>query len=156
VYETTTTRRGCIGVPSNGAWTYLKETGSAAGDRFYRISGNEDDGFSISFFQPLEATHSVTVSYVSKNWQSVAGVASADWTNNDAVLLLPARIVELGVIWRFRQRKGMPYADRQADYELRMARIINDGRTIRSVDMGGGSNDGHPMRVPVPDFIPSA
>jgi len=156
VYETTTNRRACIPVASNGAWTHLGLTGSAGGERFYRISGNEESGFSISFYKPLETGNLVTVSYVSRNWLTET-VPTSTWTDNDATLLLPARLIELGVTWRFRQRKGMPYADRLAEYEVRMARAINDGRGIRSVNMTGGTHENeHPMRVPVPDYIPSA
>lgn len=157
VYETTTNRRPCIPVASNGAWTHLGLTGSAGGERFYRTSGVGSDGFEISFYKPLETGNSVTVSYVSKNWLTQSAIPADSWTDNDGTLLLPARLIELGVTWRFRQRKGMPYADRMAEYELRMARAINDGRGVRSIDMTGGSSESaHPMRVPVPDFIPSS
>lgn len=155
VYETTTNRRDCIPVTSNGAWTYLKETGSAGGERFYRLSGDDLNGSSISFYRPLETGSSVTVSYVSKNWMSASGVAGSAWTAVTDSLLLPARIVELGVVWRFRQRKGIEYASRLAEYEARLARLINDGRGLKSLDMTGGRELSHPMRVPVPDYIPS-
>lgn len=155
VYETTTTRRTCIPVTSNGGWTYLKQMGSAGGNRYYRLSGDALNGGSISFYRPLETGATVTVSYVSKNWLSTTGVAGSTWDNVLADILLPERLVELGVIWRFRQRKGLVYADRLAEYEARLSRLINDGRGMKSFDMSGGGEARHPMRVPIPDYIPA-
>lgn len=155
VYETTTTRRSGIPVTTNGMWTHLKQIGSAGGSRYYRLQGDEDNGYQIGFYRPLETGSSVTVAYVSKNWLARTGGAEAStWENDTDVLLLPRKVVEEGCVWRFRRRKGLPYADRLAQYEISLSRLVNDNRGIRRIDMGGRTMTGHPMRVPVPDFIP--
>jgi hypothetical protein len=156
VYETTTTRRIVSPVKTNGEWSHLKQIGSAGGGRFYRLGGDETEGFTMDFYRPLEAGHSVTVSYVSANWVRGVTANRAQWLAMEDLLILPPRLVELGMIWRFRKRKRMAYADDLAEYELRMARAINDSRGIKSVDMSGSGAPRHPMRVPVPDFIPVA
>lgn len=155
IYETTTTRRRGIPVMTNGMWTHLEELGSAGGDRYYRLSGDDADGFAIEFYRPLSDGDSVTVSYVSENWLKTSGTAGATWTAAEDTLLLPADIVRLGVVWRFKQRKGLPFSDIMAEYEARISRRINDGRGIRSVNMGGGEMRA-PWDVPVPDYIPSS
>lgn len=156
VYEQTKSRRAGIPITTRGQWTYLQDLGSAEGNRFYRTSGDEQDGFEISFF-PLAVTgDSITVSYVSRNWLSVGGTDGYLWTDEAATLLLPRRLIELGVVWRFRRRKGLPYVDRYNEYELVIGRQANDKKGIRTISFGGVSDDAKPMRVPVPDFIPSA
>ncbi|MEJ5081053.1 phage adaptor protein [Ochrobactrum sp. MYb379] len=155
VYETTTTRRAGIPVTSNGGWTFLKQHGSAAGNRYYRLSGI-DGAFKIGFYRPLEANQSLTVSYVSKNWNSVGGVGSSEWTNEEAVLLFPRDLVQIGIVWRFRRAKGLPYADRLNEYEGRLSRLINDARGVRTINFGGCDEMRSPFDIPVPDYIPTA
>lgn len=154
VYETTTTRRAGIPVSTNGKWTHLKDIGSAGGNRYYRISGDEESGFSISFWDNPSSGNSITVSYISKNWLDISGTEGAVWSSNDATLLLPRRVVEQGVVWRFRRKKGLPYADRMGEYEAVLARMANDARVVRKVDMTGGGGMRNPFDIPVPDFIP--
>lgn len=154
VYETTTTRRPGVPIHSNGAWTHLKQIGSAGGDRFYRLSGTEEDGFDIAFYQFPATGASITVSYVSRNWLKQSGTAGYEWTDVGATLLLPASLIEMGVVWRFRRRKGLPFADRLNEYEANLARHANDKRGIRRVDMTGGGTMSSPFQIPVPDFIP--
>lgn len=156
VYEETTTRRAGIPVSSRGAWTHLQQIGSADGNRYYRTSGDEEAGFEISFFQTPATGDSIIASYVSKNWLTIASVEGADWSDEAATLLLPRRLIELGVVWRFRRRKGLPYLDRYNEYEGIIARQANDKKGIRSIRFGDDADQPLPMRVPVPDFIPSA
>lgn len=156
VYETTTTRRACIPVTTNGEWTYLNDIGSAGGSRYYRTSGNENDGFAVEFFPTPATGDSITVSYISKNWLSLSGTAGATWTDANAILLLPERLIRMGVVWRFRRAKGLPYADRLNEYEAVLSRLANDARAIRSVDMTGGRKMANPFDIPVPGYIPSS
>lgn len=156
VYELTTTRRAGVPVNSNGAWTHLKQIGSAGGDRYYRLSGDEAAGFKISFYRNPGASESITVSYVSKNWMRNGSTLVADWTDEAAVLLLPRKVVEMGVIWRWRRRKGLPFTDRLAEYEINVERLANDYRGIRTINFGGRPAMKSPFDIPVPDIIPTA
>lgn len=156
VYETTTVRRPCIPVNTNGQWTWLNQVGSGSGDRYYRIQGTEEDGFTISFFQTPATGVSIKVSYVTKNWLDISGTPSSTWTNNTDTLLLPRDIVQMGVVWRSRRKRGLPFQDRLNEYEANLARMANDKRGIRKIDMSGGGSMKSPFDIPVPDFIPSA
>lgn len=155
VYEPTTTRRACIPISSNGAWSHLKQIGSAGGNRYYRIQGS-DGAYKIGFYRPLEPNQQIIVSYVSRNWNAVNGVGSNVWGVEEADCLFPADLVRLGVVWRFRRAKGMPYADRMNEYEGRLSRLINDARGIRSICFGETPRMRSPFDIPVPDFIPPA
>jgi hypothetical protein len=155
VYETTTTRRAVIPVTSNSDWTFLEDVGSSGGDRFYRVTGDENAGFDISFFRSLETGATVIASFVTKNWLSLGGTPDSTWTDEAATLLLPRDLVEMGCVWRFRRDKGLPFADRMAEYEARLARRANDKRGRQKVCFGD-----QPARswtdIPVPDIIPTA
>lgn len=155
VYETTTTRRFGIPITANGQWTNLKQLGSAGGYRYYRLSGDDEDGWQISFYRPLEIGTSVTVSYVSKNWLKTSGTATDTWTSDNDTLLLPKRLLTLGVVWRWKKRKGLPFADIMNEYEAKLARAANEHRGIRKVMFGQPLNKRPPWDVPVPDYIPS-
>ena len=157
VYETTTSRRAGIPITSNGDWTFLQDVGSAGGNRYYRITGNEEDGYDIGFYQFPATGDSITVAYVTYNWLSSGGTPGRVWSDPTATLLLPRRLVEMGIVWRFRRRKGLPYQDRLNEYEGNLIRLANDARGVRKIAFGESSNpDAKPMRVPVPDFIPSS
>lgn len=153
VYEKTTTRRACLPISTNGEWTYLKQIGSAGGSRYYFVSGY-DGAFSISFYRPLEPGNTVTLSYVSRNWLSSGGTVGTDWETDDDILLWPADLVRMGVIWRWRKAKGLPFADNVAEFEARLSRLINDARGVRSINFGDCVRMRSPFDIPVPDFIP--
>lgn len=156
VYESTGTRRRCIPVHSNGVWTCLVEHNAAGGNRYFRTNGDEESGYEIEFFDYPTSGNTITVSYISKNWLTHAGAAASTWQDVADTLLLPKRLVKMGVIWRFRRRKGLPYADRMAEYEAELARKANDSRVIRTIDMTGGGSRQSPFDIPVPDSIPSS
>ena len=154
-YETSTTRRRGIPVPTNSDWTFLQDWGSASGDRYFRLSGDEANGFEVSFFRSLATGDEVIVSYVSRNWmQASGGTHGNEWTVEDDSLLLPPDLVEMGCVWRSRRRRGLPYQDRLNEYEARLARRSNDRRVVRTISFG----DREP-RSPwdiIPDFLPPA
>ncbi len=157
VLEELGNRRVVTPVRTNGEWTALKMTGSAGGGRVYRVIGDEGNKYDIEFYRNLEAGAKVVVSYVSNKWaQNEDGISRSAWLGDTDIPLLPEMLLKLGVIWRFRRHKGLPHADYLAEYETRLSRAINDARGVRRINMGGGVDEGHPMRVPVPDYIPIA
>ena len=155
VFETTSTRRSCIPVTTNGAWTYLEDIGSAAGNRYYRLAGDEDDGFTIEFYRPLETGDSVTVSYITRNWLRISSTEGETWSDAAAELLWPPVVVRLGIIAKFRERKGLQYNADMARYEAYLSRSTNDRRGIKTINMGG-PEPRSPWDIPPPDFVPSS
>lgn len=149
VYERFRTRRECIPVSDDGQWEYMKELGSAGAYRFYRVRGYPG-AYEIDFFNPLETGIEVVANYVSLNW--IVGDKS-EFTSNDDVSQLPRRLLEAGIVFRFRERKGLEYGDKMAEYEALLARMANDTKTRRSIVFGGFTPRG-PFDVPTPDFIP--
>ena len=150
VYERQNTRRPCVSVSDDGQWEYMKELGSAGAYRFYRLRGY-DGARSIDLYQPLEASSTIVIGYVSRNW--IVGDKAA-FTSNDDVSMFDRRLLEAGIVFRFRERKGLEYADKHAEYEALLARMANDTRARRKVTFGGVGVRGV-FDVPVPDYIPA-
>lgn len=149
VYERFRTRRACVPVSDDGQWEYMKELGTAGAYRFFRVRGFEGN-FEIDFYRPLDADLTAVVNYVSINW--ISG-GKSEFSDNDDVSMLPRRLLESGIVFRFRERKGLEYADKQAEYEALLARYGNDSRTRRTITFGGVMARS-PFDIDPPDFIP--
>ena len=156
VLETTNQRRALTPVTNDGEFTHIKLVGSAGAERFFIQTGYEGN-WSISIFEAPSSAIAIVVSYITENWmKSAAGVAGSEFTANDDVLMLPRKLIESGIIWRFRERKGLPHYDKYNEYETLMARLSNDRRTRRTINVGGSSTHRRPWDVPTPDQIPSS
>lgn len=156
VYETTTVRRACTPVTDDGHWTYLKEIGSTGAERFYKIEGY-DGNYTISIYREPESSIEVIVSYVSKNWKAnSSGTVGSTFTDSGDVLLLPRRIVEVGTVMRWRERRGLDSSIKRAEFETELNRLSNDRRTRRSIYFGEPYERRLPWDIPVPDQIPTS
>lgn len=145
----------CQAVTSDGEWTYLKDIGTAGTVTYYRLSGYEGN-WSISFYDAPTAAQEIIVSYATVNWMTNAsGTQGSMFTTNDDVLMLPRRLVETGIVWRFRERRGLAYQDKFNEYEMLMAQMINDRRARRIISTGDKSPNVRWQDL-VPAFIPSS
>lgn len=154
VYETSNIRRIGTPVTTDGEWTHIKQIGTGAGTRFFRIKGF-DENYQISFYPNPASGESVTVSYVSDLWVQDSGGTNSDTFDDELdKLLFPRRIIELGIIWRWRHRKGLPYETYEAQYERRLAVEANRTNVRRTIGFGE-TRPWSPFDIPVPDFIPS-
>lgn len=153
IYETTPNRRRVLPMPRRGDWTETEEWNWTGVQRYFRLQGS-----TIEFLSSLPSGASVTMAYVQTTWiEENGGTRSATWDAVDDESLIPGHLILLGLVWRWRRHKGLVYADRKAEYESELARAIGDDAPRRKVDTTGPSIDvRHPMRVPVPDFIPSS
>lgn len=155
VYETTTVRRRMVPVTDDGFWTHLKEIGSTGAERFFRITGY-DGNWSISIYREPATSIEVKIHYITRNWMAnSSGTEGYAFSDPEDVLLLPRRIVEVGTVMRWRERKGLDASSKRAEYETFMARLSNDSRNRRTVYFGEPYEERHPWDVPVPDQIPT-
>lgn len=154
VYEQDTVRRFGIPVTDDGAWTHLKDLGSAASNRYFRLGGYEG-AYTIDFYRAPSASDTIIVHYLSTNWMVTSGGVNGDtFTDDTDILLYPRRPVELGTVMRFRERNGLPLGDVGRKYESWIASASNQRRARGNISFADAPQS-HPMRVPVPDFIPS-
>lgn len=145
--------RPCIPVSDDGQWEYLTDIGASGADKYYRLKGYEGN-WTLGLYNTLGSGETVTVSYVSDLWLVNSGSYKSAFTDPDDTLLFPRRVIEAGTVWRWRERKGLPYLDKMNEYEMLLARMVNDGRSRKAINMGGTENVR--WQDLVPSYIPSS
>lgn len=153
VYETTGNKRPLIELSNNADWTEMLAWNTTGGNRYYRLQGK-----SIEVYDALPTDNVVKVQYVSNRWVlKDDGSTEAAWSNASLdQSFIPGILIQYGVKWRFRQHKRVSYVDDKALYEGTLARMIGDDTPKRRIDFSGPGRPTHPMRVPVPDRIPTS
>ncbi len=132
--------RACIPITTDGEYTYIKDQGTAGVLRYYKTTGYQGD-FNISFYDEPSTGTEIVISYSTSYWMATSGGTAGDmFTAESDVLLLPRRVVETGTVWRYRERKGLPYVDKYNEYEALIARLSNDSRARRVVSLGDKPN----------------
>jgi hypothetical protein len=155
VYETANVRRTGTPVTTEGQWTHIKELGTGAGHRYYRLRGY-DGNYQISFYPNPTSGESIKVHYVSDLWMAnSSGTPGSAFTDADDVLLLPRTMIETGVVYRWRLRKGLEYMDVQREHEFMIAEHANRSNVVRKVSFGP-TQPTSPWQIPIPDFIPDS
>lgn len=155
VYETANVRRTGTPVTSEGQWTHIKELGTGAGHRYYRLRGY-DENFQISFYPNPATGESVKVHYVSDLWMATSGgTVGSEFTDLGDVLLFPRTLIETGIVYRWRRRKGLEYMDVMREHEIMLAEQANRTNVRRKVSFGP-TQPVSPWQIPVPDYIPSS
>lgn len=123
-------------VSTDGHWEHIEEIGASQAALYYRLGGYEGN-WELEFLGDLPSGDTVRVSYNTTHWMvTSAGVPGSSFTAEDDMLLLPRRLVESGAVWRWRERRGLPYQDKYLEYENLLARFSNDNRVRRRVHMG--------------------
>lgn len=147
--------RPAVPVSEDGQWSYLTDLGAAGVVKYYRTRGYEG-AYEVDVYDALGTGRELTVHYIADAWMATsAGVVGNMLTAEGDVLILPRRVVEAGTVWRFRERRGLPYQDKYNETELLMSRLSNDSRNRRVVNMGGREQTVRWQDL-VPDFIPSS
>lgn len=147
--------RPAIPVSDDGLWSYITDQGAAGVVKYYRITGfpgNQD----IHFYNAPGTGQEIKIHYVTNKWMvNAEGSGGSAFTNDTDQLTFPRRVVESGTVWRFRERRGLPYLDRYNEYEALIARLSNDSRQRKVVNMGGIDRDVRWQDL-VPSWIPNS
>lgn len=147
--------RPAVPVPQDGAFSFLKDTGTAGIVHYYQLSGY-DGNFTLTMYRDPGASPNMVMHYNTVNWMaSSAGVVGSVFATEEDVLALPRRVVEAGTVYRFRERRGLPYADKFSEYETYIQRLANDIRQRRKVSFGQPDKNVRWQDL-VPSFIPSS
>lgn len=149
VYDPQLDRR-LVPITNDGEWTYLKDIGTTGIIHYYRLRGF-DGNWQIDIYTEPPTGRVIEVHYITNNWMAnEAGTVGEALTSETDVLILPRRLVETGTVWRYRERRGLPYQDKYNEYEMLLARLSNDTRGRRKVQFGEPV-----MNVKWQDKIPS-
>lgn len=126
-------RQALTGVTDQEQWLWLTVTNLGGISKYWSMQGGV-----INILPVPTTSDSFTYSYVSKNWIRPAG--ETDDTNDKAaftvdtdVPLLPAELLILEGVWRWKQAKALDYAE---DFETCMRRgekLIGDDRGPHSI-----------------------
>lgn len=141
-----------VPVTTEGEWVHLEDLGTGGAARYYRVFGY-DGAYTIGFLP--EPSTDVTLSYITTRWMVSSGGTYGNMLTADTdILLLPDRLVETGVIWRWRERKGLPFADKYMEHEALLARVSNDAKGRRTISFGATRAIRWQDRVPA--YVPDA
>lgn len=147
--------RPAVPVSDDGLWAYITDQGAAGVVKYYRTKGYLGN-HTIDLYNAPASGQAITVNYVSNNWMATGGGdVGKMFTADTDVLIMPRRVVEAGTVWRFRERRGLPYLDRYNEYEGLIARLANETRNRRVVNMGGINRDVRWQDL-VPSWIPDS
>ncbi len=115
----------------------------------FRIRGNR---FLIS--PTPNSVETVAYEYISKNWcQSEGGTGQSEWAADTDVGLLDEELMKLGVVWRFKAKKGLDYAEDMNSYEIKVNKaILKDGARV-TIDTACMERDRVPHAPQVPETL---
>ena len=94
------------------------------------------------------AGHTHAFEYVSAHWcQSSGGAGQSAWAADTDTGVLSERLMRLGLIWRFKQAKGLDYAEDMATHERQVADAM--GRDGAKPTLYAGQGDDTPRAIAV-------
>ncbi len=144
-----TSRRRMLGDLSPDQWQQTQASLVTMVNPAFRIRG------SLFYISPTPtSTETIAYEYVTKNWcQSSGGTGQSEWAADTDVALLDEELMKLGVIWRFRAKKGFDYAEDMNTYEIAVNKaILKDGARV-TIDTSGCEKDRIPMAPQVPETL---
>jgi hypothetical protein len=144
-----TTRRRMQGDLSPSQWQETQASLVTMVNPAFRIRG------SLFYISPTPtAIETIAYEYVTKNWcQSSGGTGQAAWAADTDVGLLDEELFKLGVIWRYKAKKGFDYAEDMNTYEIAVNKaILKDGARV-TIDTSCVERDRVPMSPQVPETL---
>lgn len=130
-----TLRRPVYGPKSQQDWQQAKAMQINGPFNSYRIIGNV-----INFYPNPAAGQTCAFEYITDNWISTsAGGQSSTFTNDADITKLDDQVIVLGLIWRWKQVKGLDYAEDFAKYERRITDLMARNGGKPTLNMNGGN-----------------
>jgi len=90
----------------------------------------------IQIYPIPAATDQFAYSYITSNWVRPANLdmpEAPQWVDDTDTALIPERLLEYALIWRWKQSKGLDYAEDQATYEREREKVQARDRGPRTV-----------------------
>lgn len=145
-----TRRRSMVGDLTPAQWQETQASLVTRVNPAFRIRGN------LFLVSPTPSSvETIAYEYMSKNWcQSNASVGQAAWAADTDTGILDEELMTLGIIWRFRAKKGLDYAEDMNNYEYEAVKAITrDGAPMR-IDTSATERDRVPSAPVVPETLP--
>lgn len=145
-----TSRRRVNGPVDAEEWQRIQAMVTTYINPAYRIRGD-----SILITPTPSAGQTCAYEYISKNWcQSSGGTAQSSWAADTDTGKLDEALMTLGLVWRFRQAKGLEFEDDLSLYERRVAEAMQrDGTKGRLSSDGWMGMDRQPTHLQIPETL---
>lgn len=150
--EASVWRSGSLLTPLAGpctsdAWHRLLTMPGIRFPGYWRLFNNELEVLGC----PVDETASIE--YISDKWvlstETPDPLRYSTWQTDADTPLLPDRLYILGGVWRWKQSKGLEYAEDMRSYELQLERSISADRAARPISTRRYTNpDGPPYAWP--------
>lgn len=113
-------------------WTSILVRNVTGGEKYWTMYQG-----AIWIYPAPDATDEFTFSYVTKNWIRPEGEAEdvARWTADSDTSLIPEQLLTLSSVWRWKQMKGLDYAEDLSTFERTRERLIARDRGPRVIGM---------------------
>lgn len=144
-----TSRRRMLGDLSPAQWQETQASLVTMVNPAFRIRG------SLFYISPTPtAVETIAYEFITKNWcQSSEGAGKSEWAADTDTGLLDEEITKLGVIWRFKSKKGFDYAEDMNSYEIKVNQaIFKDGARV-TIDTSNCERDRVPTAPQVPETL---
>ena len=128
-------RRPVYGPRSPQQWQEAKAMQLNGPFNIFRIIAD-----AINFYPNPSAGESCYFEYLTRNWISTSTAStSPTWTNDADTPLLNDQAIILGTIWRWKQIKGLTYAEDFNKYERKVMDLMNRDAGKQTLSMSGGN-----------------
>ena len=135
-----TLRRPVYGPKSEQDWQQAQAMQINGPFNSFRIIGDV-----LNFYPNPVGGQTCAFEYISKNWIStLVGGTSSVWTNDADTPLINDEVLVLGLVWRWKQAKGLDYAEDFGKYERRMADLMGRDAGKPTLSMSGAKYDIQP------------
>ena len=131
---------------TDSEWQQLIASGSAPITRKFKIIQKQ---LHIGPVSGPTAGNLMGFFYRSNMWcESSAGTAQRSWAADTDRGIIPEQILELDLIWRWKQAKGRQYGEDMETAERSINRYVGAAPGRRLLMLGGGSNYGYTTNIP--------
>ena len=104
-------------------------------DTFYM----EGDNILVQPIPPAGETYAFA--YTANGWcQSISGTKQSEWMADTDTGVLSERLMKLGVIWRFKQARSLPFEEDKDHYELQVKQELAQDSPRSTHSMADGGN----------------
>lgn len=119
------------GPTDDTTWGRIKALNITSGVGHWRlVQGN------LVITPATAAGQTLSFPYMSKNFAlSNVGVPKSVFTADTDTVLLPERLISLGIIWRWKKDKGFDYAEHMATYEREFERAASRDRGLAPIQV---------------------
>lgn len=131
-----------IGPLNSKEWSDLTVRGVTSVPQFWRLIGGV-----LHVYQPVSGD-GIQYEYVSKNWIKQGGTTPAETLMGDNdTFYFPEQVMELGLVWRFKQAKQLDYAEDLRTYQGFLMDAIASDKGGRRVITTSRPVDNRPQRT---------